>query len=331
MRCDDIVKGVFRGDIVGNNEMEFASLVLSYYSCGQQVVQITEDMYDLLLRTDLTGVTEDDVRLPYPCMFFSMPESRRGAVGLAAPRRDISSGGIYLRNYSHYEVPGEILDKIGIDDGEHGSFQTAELDRLLASNGVSDQDLQNSQRNTVTLHAGSIIEDYTMTAELPTVVDNWFIMGRKERAMAGGVAALVDSMEGKPYNFGKAFIDMVRVAINAVVYLNHGLDTKFIQRRDNRAVEQFTKLFHGTSSKSKRHTYGRKITRIARPTVQVLGPNIKRGPSSTLATDVLVRGHWHTYWTGKGRSNRKLNWVQPHIRNKSKGISVSGEPRVYEI
>lgn len=66
-----------------------------------------------------------------------------------------------------------------------------------------------------------------------------------------------------------------------------------------------------------RHTHGGKVSTT--PGVwdpNFIGRNYKRvatapkgGTHATPSTHVR-RAHWHTYWVGKGRTERKLNWVQ---------------------
>ena len=319
--------------------IQTANMVRKYYGAGQQMVKISEDMYELLLRTDMKGVTAEDLKLPYECLGFIMPHPHTIEVGPNIP--PIPTNTVYLRSRFEGEIPSEISQRLGLD-GAHLILDPDEIGRLMEQKGVTQEEINESLALGFLVFVGAMHGEYAATS--------WVGFGKKEldRAASGSGESLEDIITEKvdtveqvsgnrtAYLTKKTaeddFFKAMKVAMNAIVYLNHGLDSKLLQRRDDEAYREYTRLFATTNSESKRRTYGRKVTKIARPTVRVLGPNIKRGALNTQsATDVIVRGHWHTYWVGKGRETRKLNWVHPYVRNKDKGIVPDKEPRTYEI
>lgn len=71
-------------------------------------------------------------------------------------------------------------------------------------------------------------------------------------------------------------------------------------------------------SKLKYYFLGTHITNILDQDKQLVGDNVYERMVHTYTW--IVRGHWHTYWVGKGRINMRVNWIKPYWKSwKNKG------------
>ena len=307
-----------------------ASSMVMHYRCGQPVYLLSQEMHDAFLRTDLTGVTLDDLTLPHDCIYIAVPKGIYKMWG--GPSTEWHDcDGIYIRRRTYFEVPKDVGDIIGEDIPKMGTIK--DLIPKLERAGMTEEDLRLYQKQGFIMHA-ACLENEKSTARgddchtwCSVSLDDWqqdeknndvegFLRARVFREMKDSTSnSLSYPTDEIADQHAQQYFDLCKVAMNAIVYMNNGLETKTLQRRDNRSLNNFWSMFQSATSPSKRRTYGRKATRLARATVYQLGPQVLFSPRRK-SFDVLVRGHWHTYWVGKGRLRRKLNWIQPYIRNK---------------
>jgi len=134
-----------------------------------------------------------------------------------------------------------------------------------------------------------------------------------------------------------SIIEMLTIALNVLVYLNNGLESKQIQNRDGSIVlNQNLRMHENASSPSKKKHFAEKVTRLAQANVYSLDYGVKKkgfDVKKMKATDVLVRGHWHKYWIGRGDTPKKAirKWIQPYIKNPTGKSISSKKPRKYIV
>ena len=115
--------------------------------------------------------------------------------------------------------------------------------------------------------------------------------------------------------------------MNLILYLNHegGYQTCDVQKK---RLKKRAWLLSGMEamSPSKRMKATNKATLISNSNFHHIG-NVNEKAEPTEVTKHWVRGHWHTYRVGKGRTGKVLKWVQPHQRGTKE--KDPGESREY--
>lgn len=319
-----------------------ASSMYTHYTSGQQTFEVSEAMHEMLLRTDLQGITLADMILPYECLYISVPKGKYKLWGGPGSKYH-ECNGVYVRRRLYFELPRDVAIAIGEDQTPRiGDIR--DIIPKLKTAGLSPEEVAKYQRQGFIIHAACLESEHStswgddchtwVSLSLADWEDPKYATDRDndvESFMKSKIFHEMMNCETNQLEFlsseeqkrhAEQFFNLAKVAINTIVYLNHGLETKTTQRRDNKKLKHFQELYKNATSGSKLRTYGRQVTKACKPTVHLIGPGVQemRAP---LPNDILVRGHWHTYWVGKGRAKRQLNWVQPYLRNKTVDGDVS--------
>ena len=310
--------------VVGNT-------MLNHYSYGQQTFDLSSEMVEMFMRTDLQGVCPDDLKLPYPGFYVGFP---KGLFELWSPLSGWHEcNGVYVREPVHAQ-------EFELEEWEKKDYLPFVMVMACHSNNNDWTDNLNTWVPCTMASEDTIVAEgwkpEPRIVDFHNVIKDVFEMpGSREpsplECMVYGkslhllksfdkhASFSVEKQEEIGLLYTKALVSMARIVFNLLIYLNHGLETKKIQNRDSAPVEHHLKVHEKATSQAKKKNAGEQATRLSIANVHSLSHAIK-GLRTMKATDVLVRGHWRTYWIGKGRKERLLKWIQPFIRNPDTGI-----------
>jgi len=105
----------------------------------------------------------------------------------------------------------------------------------------------------------------------------------------------------------------VRIAFNLMLYLNSDgaeeVKDDILYARAAKVDRRYQEARN--LSQSKQRKLVTKLSKKKQCRVRYIAPTIEASMTGTIARH-WVRGHWHTYLVGKGRSERLLKWVMPY-------------------
>ena len=291
-----------------------SSVFYMHFMNQQQTFDISEKMMDMFLKTDLHGVQPDDIRLPYPCLYVAVPKGRFRLW-------DPSSGfhecnGVYLRETTERE------------NKEGGNCPFVMVFSCLANSASSSyaDDMHNwiPMSNLQNPEAFDDLRENLKNMKVKKILGDTPFSELEDR-LGVKVALFMENLKTSSTVTNEALETMAfsmmsigKIALNLLVYLNHGLEVKKVQDQIRPPI-QYHMDKHKTSNNDK---HGRMVTRLSIANVHSLEVSVKR-IGGLKATDILVRGHWRTYWVGKGRKERLLKWIQPYIRNPDTGVPTN--------
>lgn len=119
----------------------------------------------------------------------------------------------------------------------------------------------------------------------------------------------------------------VRVAINLMLYLAQENAEMYIDSSGSKMYKERARR-QSYRSESKKKKFVTEITNKNICRRHVVAKSIENSNQGTTCRH-WVRGHWHTYLHGKGKTERKLKWVMPYERNKD-NAPRKGD-RVYNV
>jgi len=305
---------------------------LEHHNHGQQTFDLSKKMSKLLMETDLENIHPNDLKLPYGCFYVAFPEK---SFQVWEPESGwVECDGVYIRNTDGTEFPIReaylpfvlvFMSHSGKEwkgkNGRHPEdqavswipcpFHSPESIRGDSSNQTFwGEELSETWGNdNIKIEELSPLE-VLLTVKAALILKQTFKHSRKNPNFEWEDARI----------FLNNLVKMGKIAMNLLVYLNHGLKTKEIQTRgDSAPIKHHLETYEKATSKARKKNASEQATRLSIANVHSLDHGVQ-GLRAMKATDIYVRGHWHTYWIGKGRKERTLKWIQPHIRNADTGV-----------
>jgi len=265
--------------------MQSQSVILEamarYQLAGQQAFIVGPGMRTAFQNTMLDGISHRDLRLPYDAFYICLPDCDWMIWG--GPTEWHVVTGMYVAR-----SPGSIDVAIWGPENEKSTSLGDDAQAWIRLDSLE----------------GDASLEYVLT-----------------QVLGGGP---VDSGLTVPLdddNQQAAIVNAVRVAINLCLYLQseaaQTTTTTPAQRRAPLEAELRRKKNPG-----KAKVIERRLAQLSTSTVTRIGGSYEQQLSSALRNRVnsdgtrqhIVRGHWHTYLTGRGRAVPIRKWVLPFVR-----------------
>lgn len=273
-----------------NFQMRVAATMLCFEEKGKQTFRVSDGLAQRFLLTELKGVHGDDVRLPYPSMYIEVPKildfkltnvhthehPLRGVyvTEVRSPDRDLRALSILL-----YGTPNQYSVATSDDALEY-------FDIVLGKTLVLDE-VERMINKALTIEDDPALRrDATRWAE----VVNWVLNVVFYTTLPYAEMVLTSD--------NKDFADLQRRALAA---------PKGSQKRKDlyarmRAMPQNSRIMLGGSI-----VLDRSLPHTADAARQAT--SVRQGGSRQ--TRLLVKGHYQSYWTGKGRTTREIRFREP--------------------
>jgi hypothetical protein len=271
------------------------------------VFAVRDSLVEKLLNTDIDNVLPEDVRLPFPGFYVSLPFGEKL---------------LMLRNH---QTGMHEASFVGIAEGwvgeERGLFCTLWGEpRPDGSDAHDDHIYSFSFQLPKAATESSLRELLEANDEI-----------QRAHMRDAGIPLLIKRDVARVYDQSFDFYDAIsllrRFVINFCLYLNSPNPdiepAKSGQRTWGQIVagESEQKRTKVRVSKSRRTSKKPSATTVY--TIWDVGRNIEQLKRVSSATDILVRGHFRRQAHGVGRRLRKVIWIEPHIR-LSTGEEVAG-------
>lgn len=294
------------GELNGELRPNTASAILSgmlagFIRCGRQVFTLGPGMAEMLSKTSTDNITPEDIKMPYQTFWVAFPP---GFMSMTSSDGD----GDYIEGHDGRIVCEQAHDAWGmyVNDLEEGVMIV-----IWGHEALSLDDLPNIYDRSP-MDAGFALW-------VPIPYDQMVELGSIEKVIGEN-------------NLGRVQ-KAVRVAFNLMLYLNSDgaeeVRDDITWRRAQNVDQRYKEA--RSMSESKVAKLATKIYKKQHCRIRYIAPTIEEKLSATERVKHWVRGHWHTYWTGKGRALRKLLWVMPHERGKVEGKQPVKDTRVYEL
>jgi hypothetical protein len=279
------------------------------------VFSVHDSLVEKLLNTDIDNVRPEDVRLPFPGLYVSFPFGEKV---------------LLLRNQ---ETGMHEISFVGIAEGsingERSLFCTFWGEPKPGGRGTSDDHIYSFSFG---------LPDETGSTGLVALLERGDARQRQEMRDAG-IPILIDKDMARLYDQSFDFFDAVgllrRFVVNFCLYLSSpNPDIAPVRRGQPQWTQTVAEEPQRKRTKvrvsKKRRTSRRKVKlKAAQYVVWEVGQNIERLKRRSSATDILVRGHFRRQAYGPGRKQRKIIWIEPHIRLPTEEGKVPGHE--YEV
>ncbi len=259
---------------------------------GQQTFEVGEHLSSMLEHTTLETIPKDELRLPYDTFYIALPGCPHRVWGGTRTQWHTVEGIYVHRSAEAFTImawAGENERSFGHGDDAHIWVR---LDMRL-----EDEDLE-----TMVYH---LLRDRKSERNDPMIDPIAVIEGSQD----DGITDEVRDVQVK------TLTAMYRIAVNLSLYLATP-DPEVEPVEDTRAQAMRQQLGR-VKSEGKRKKLQRQLDNRSKATVVRVGKSIE----ATAAAQVRehgsvsahwVRGHYHHYWTGKGRTVKVRKWVLPY-------------------
>jgi len=277
------------------------------------VFAVRDSLVEKLLNTDIDNVRADEVRLPFPGLYVSFPFGDKL---------------LLLRNQ---QTGFHEVSFVGIAEGELGGerslFCTFWGEPQPGGRATSDDHVYSFSFD---LPSG---DDSSLSALLESADE------RQRREMEEhGIPLMIKRDVARLYDESFDFYDAVgllrRFVINFCLYLSSPHPDIEPTRGGQRHWETVAGAREPKRTKVRvsRKTSRRKgKVQAASYAVWDVGRNVEKLQRRSVATDILVRGHFRHQAHGVGRALRKIIWIEPHIRLPSEGAAGEGPGHEYDV
>jgi hypothetical protein len=279
-----------------------AMVKYGYY--GQQTFQIGPELQEMFRQTSLKSVPREALLLPYPAFYLDLPNCPWKVWGGSRTQWHNVKGAYVM-------LKGDYLC-------------------LVVWGGENDKSMGPGDDATVWAKI-SLNECFNDHGDIEKYLDWLFDPNQGARmnndALVEGTPDMTTHMEQK-----ESHINLFRVAVNLALYLQ--TETPEVTKVTNDRAAELAKKLERAKNPGKKKKIQRQLVKLSKATVVKIGQSIEEKMSKLRASPSVkraqwVRGHWHRYWTGKGRSKLVPRWIHPYPRNLDAEAVV--EKRRYEI
>ncbi len=307
---------------------------IAFQATGSRVYEVAPTLRLLLENTHLRGLPTDQLKLPHQVIYLTLP-----------PDYDVynertgmhTSEGVYVvedteripRTWRLILVGGPNEQSVTKDDDALYHWTVT-----LPETGTVEDAIQESVELVEEVRTGgSAIREVEVRGEMITVE-----AGNPEAAKAQ--VAHFDFMQD-------TLVKLFRYVMNTVLYATHP-DADVTFRDANSDYNKLQKRLHRLPKnthrrKSKRKHIRKQLKGLAKhkqPRITlgrtvIIDRNLKQtlleeaGPGANKhSVRYIVSGHWHMYWTGKGRKTATKKWVKPYYKGLEHAPLTQGKTRL---
>ena len=259
---------------------------------GQQTFVVGEHLAEMLEHTKLDDVPRDELRLPYPVFYVALPGCTHRVWGGSRTKWHRVAG-LYVQL-----SPRALTVMAWAGDNEHSLYRGDDAHIWARLDMDRDEDLETSVYH--------LLRDRKSENNDPIIDPLAIIEGSQDDGITDEVRAVQT----------ETLTAMFRLAVNLSLYLtSRDPETEAVPE------DQHTKALRGKLTRAKnpgkRKKIERQLARHSTATVIRVGLSIEEKVRAQVAehgsvSAHWVRGHWHHYWTGTGRTVKVRRWVLPY-------------------
>ena len=315
---------------------------------GQQTFIVGENLHRMLRDTSLKGVLFEDIKLPYETFYIDFPKGIYKIWGGDRTQwHDVM--GIYVRKTLYFEklpVLGKHVDDIML-------VAVASANDLSAMHGDDANawsllsPLEVGAYRDVEDFINSRIDEDSHNYSMPDGEGAWIL----KKEVKPETRYIVDCdipdwsqapktaeedpqpNDPKVIHNQKIIQEMTKVVINAILYLNNGLQTEVVTQPSKQDLENLNyfkgRLKNKKTAKS-RGRVKRQICPLMKPTVVHLAPHLEKVSPTYQENDIAVRGHW---WPKENTDLHKARtrWIKPYVRRPTSEFEIKEDARTYVL
>lgn len=284
------------------------ALMALHIENGQQTFVLGEHMTSMLEHTSIAEVSRDELRVPYSTFYVALTKCDHRLWGGSRTQWHNVSG-----FYVHMDETTQVLTVMAWAEENERSIMAGDDAHVWArlQLGARDEDLETAVLKLLSSDKNDRSDP---------IIDPFDILdGRRGDAYRDEArAAQVQTMQA-----------MFRIAVNLSLYL--ASQAPDVERVADEQAEKLQRKITTAKSPGKRKKLERQLTQRSKATIIHVGRTIEAQAQTQVArhgsvSAHWVRGHWHHYWTGKGRTVKTRKWVMPY----PKGLDTP-EQRTYQV
>ena len=260
---------------------------------GQQTFIVGEHLASMLEHTTLEDIPKNELRMPYPIFYVALPGCKhRVWGGTRTGWHDVEGMYVYLSDevFTIMAWAGENEHALGVGDDAHIWVR-------MKMRREHDEDLETMIHRLLTSRDNERND--------PIIDPVAFIEGSQDNGIDDAVQAVqVQTLTA-----------MYRIAVNLALYLSTP-EPEAEPEIDERAKTIKQKLKRAKAS-GQRKKLQRQLDNRSKATVVRVGRSIEAKVASQVREHGSVKAHWvrghfHHYWTGKGRTIKIRKWIMPY-------------------
>jgi hypothetical protein len=267
------------------------------------VFELPGELSEMMSRTDLEGVTSEELKTPYRSFFIATPDSQVQLLGVNGDAL-VPLKGIYVT-----------------DLGMRGGKRVLVLCLWGGQERIQDNIEDASTWVRVSLEPGDDLESHLQG-----------IFQNRERAV---VEIPTEDRDQTLEIQTEALTAGCRIALNLAMYL--ASDRAELEVREPAGTAKLRAKVAKTKSPKTRAKLQEMLRKQESHRVTVVGKSlaaqykaVKAAVSRSGLTPHWVRGHYRTYWTGAGRKTKARRWVMPFPRG-FEGLEIPSQERTYQV
>ncbi len=279
---------------------------LSEVSASPIRFQLSDALVHLLAATDLRGVLCADLKLPVPAFFLEIPSDVLYITAPGGRKRAVRAVAV---------VEGMTSQQ---DRSEFGPI-LAGRHILVSAHGEPEADEDSFGGST------SFFAYPAQDKESPVEA----ALGYYRRHQVEEVMAVVQLGE-HVFSKEESYVCFIKLILNFIVYLG-GLASP----PQHVHAEEIANILKGKKRKNLRQPMKDRLVRLENDRVFTVGTEVvisdelrqcirRGGGGQKLTYRTLVRGHWRNQACGPQRMQRRLKWIEPHIRGAELPTAVVG-------
>lgn len=275
-----------------------------YAFYGQQTFQIGPELQEMFCQTSLKSVPREALLLPYPCFYLDLPN---------CPWKVWGGDHTQWHNVS----------------GAYVVLQGDYLKVLIW--GAENEKARGPGDDATVWFSLSLEECFNEHGDIEGYID-WLLMPGQSTRMNNdrGIEGLV----GRDLHLKQkeAYVNIYRVAVNLILYLQ--TETAEIDVVSDKRRSDLQGKIGRTKNPGKKKKYERQLGKLSKATIVKVGQTVEARMKALRSQPGVkrahwVRGHWHRYWVGKGRTKLVPRWVLPYPKNLDAEGKV--EKRTYDV
>lgn len=283
-----------------------AESMAKYVHFGQQTFELGPELQEMFCQTSLASVPREALRLPYPAFYLALPECAWSIWGGPVTQWHTVYGVYVVEQGDSLKLliwgPDNELSRGPGDD----ATVWFHLDLTECFNKYGD--LENYIK-------------YLLHPDNDAVMQNDSLWPESE-----------DTAKKQHLRMQEVYLNVIRTVVNLVLYLQTEA-AEADKEVDPRRRELRAKVANAKNP-GKKKKYQRQLDNLSKATVVKVGQSLETRMSALRSQPGVqraqwVRGHWHRYWVGKGRTKLLPKWIHPYPKNLEAEAKV--EKRTYEV
>lgn len=305
-----------------------------WYKYGKNMFSFSEELLQMLVRTDASEITPDNFHLPYDTFYLSLKPL---GVKISDDSEEIIEG-VYI-DHNIWNPAGEHPEGYcDLSFSFAGNFQQV-FDRFLPQ--IKSRLEYNSDGDYDEYPHGSFwnvwlyFEKKEGRETVKQAIDYFIAELKKEIFPKSNMESLATDYELDFFNSTLKLLEKtLNLVVNCLLYLSQPTDKKDIELKLPKGLpSNFEKKLSFAKTTKETKKLENKIESLGFTKIHFVGQTFKKSSNEISNTySVLThwrRGHWRNQKFGKDLKDSKIIWILPTIVNSDKGEPLKGH--IYDL